>query len=365
MSRDWRNLLFRILCAAGACILTGAAAAQPVCNGTTEHLMSWPASDPVWEFCWLRPQDSTPAPRGSGLEIRDVFYNGHKVLERGHAPILNVEYEPGGCGCYRDWSDQERVFQADNVISPGYAEPTSPPVTVCENGGVDIGSFAGVAAEKLADRLILTTQIEAGWYRYTMKWQFFLDGRIEPFFGFAAVCNPCVSCSHRHHVYWRLDFDIDGPANDVVTEGPNPGSGGRGEPSYPTVNLPTEAMRRANRPAITWSIADAGTHRGYRIIPGAETELPADTFSVGDLWALQYKSNELDDGGPTCSAQLNNFVNGEGLAADAVIWYRGGSQHIGDQVLCDSPSSDCEDGCETVGPTLRPFGDWSPAGGGH
>lgn len=349
------------LLAAAVFGLASGAVSQPVCNGTTEHLMSWPTGSPVWEFCWLRPQDSS-GQNGSGIEIRDVYYNGHKVLERGHAPILNVQYDaiPGGCGCFRDWADQERAFQANNVISPGYAEPTSPPITVCENGGVDTGSFNGVAAEKLADRLILTSQVQAGWYRYTMKWRFFLDGRIEPFFGYAAVCNPCVLCGHRHHVYWRLDFDIDGPDNEVVTEGPGPAISGRNRLRYPTVVIPTEAMRLINRPDLTWTVTDSVTKRGYRIVPGTEVALPADGFSVGDVWLLRYAANQLDDStqGPGCAIAINGFVNGEGLSQDMVLWYRGGAYHLGDAGACANPGSDCEADCEIVGPTLVPVGDW-------
>ena len=63
------------------------------------------------------------------LEIRNVYYNGHLVLKRGHVPILNVKYETGGCGgpslCYRDWQDEQSEFQADNIITQNsYAEPT-------------------------------------------------------------------------------------------------------------------------------------------------------------------------------------------------------------------------------------------------
>ena len=74
---------------------------------------------------------------------------------------------------------------------------------------------------------------------------------------------------------------------------------------YPTIDLPTEALRRNNRPALTWSIADSGTHRGYRLVPGNEAALPADTFAVGDVWLLKYKSNETDDAGqsgPACAS---------------------------------------------------------------
>ncbi len=331
-----------------------AAAAQASCSGN-EHLMSWPDTDPVWQFCWLRPAQSS-GNSGSGIELRNVYYNGHLVLKRAHIPILNVEYLPGGCGCFRDWMNGEVRFEADNVISPGYAEPTVPPVTVCDAGGSggDVGSFTGVAAEKLADELILTSQTSAGWYRYIMKWKFHLDGRIEPYIGFAAVADSCISFTHKHHAYWRFDFDIDGPGSDVVTEGPAPvPPGGRPGPRYPTVNLPTEAMRKM-RPALTWSVADSVTHRGYRLVPGAETELPVDTFSVGDVWVLKYKSNELDDAGqsgPPCAIKFNNLLNPpEGLSSDLVLWYRTGAYHQGGEL----------DDCHEVGPVLVPFGDWSP-----
>ncbi len=352
--RALRRLGFLLIL--GSALAAVPAAAQPACAGD-EHLMSWPDTDPVWQFCWVRPAQSS-ATRGSGIDLRNVYFNGHLVLKQAHMPILNVQYLPGGCGCFRDWMNIEVRFQSDNEISPGYSEPTVPPVTVCDVGGTggDVGSFTGVAAEKLADQLILTTQAEAGWYRYAMKWKFHLDGRIEPIIGFAAIADSCIAFTHKHHAYWRFDFDIDGAAGDVVTEGPNPSAGrGRPGPRYPTVSLPTEAMRRLDKPGMVWSVADATTRRGYRLVPGAETELPADSFSVGDVWLLKYNPNEIDDSGqsgPGCAIKFNNYLNPpEGLATDLVLWYRTGAVHTG---------GDLGD-CHEVGPTLVPFGDWSPA----
>ncbi len=333
---------------------SGVLRAQPVCNLSGEHLMSWPDTAPVWQFCWLRPANSSGG-NGSGLEIRNVYYQGHLVLKRGHIPILNVEYDPGGCGCYRDWLYQEVRFQADNVIFPGYAEPTSPPVTVCDRGGAlgDVGTFLGVAAEKLSDRLILTTQVEAGWYRYTMKWRFYLDGRIEPIIGFAAVNSSCIAFTHRHHAYWRFDFDVDAPGNAVVLETvrpqltPNPGG------LIPPVVLSSEVMRQNTGENLSWSIYDSATGRGYTVIPGPEVALPVDPFSIGDAWFLRYKSTELDDTGQTgtdCPINIAGFLNGESTSSDVVMWYRSGWLHRGNQL----------DDCDMVGPTLVPFGDWSP-----
>jgi hypothetical protein len=349
---------------AAACLGAAApAAAQPSCTLPNEHLMSWPTDSPVWQFCWLRPPDSSGS-NGSALEIRNVFYNGHEVMKRGHVPMLNVEYvqKSCGCDCYRDWETEQDYFVADNVITPHvYAEPTQPTQTVCDaGGGQDVctagqpNCFDGVAAEKQPDRLILTTQFQAGWYRYAMRWRFFLDGHIETAFGFSAVSAGCVSCTHKHHAYWRFDFDIDGVVPNIVTEGPNPGTA---EPTRPgprprIVTLPTETMRVNNYPGITWSVTDPATRRGYRIVPGIETALPADTFSQGDVWALKYHPNEIDDGHGlgNCPVNFAPWLNGESLNSDVVLWYRSGWLHVGGD-LAD---------CDLVGPTLYPVGDWSP-----
>jgi len=339
-----------------------------------ENYLAWPDSNPVWQLCWVRARDSSGV-NGSGLEVRNVYYNGHLVMKRGHVPMLNVQYLQLGCdcNCYRDWLDEERAFVSSNVISDGYSEPPEGcPQTVCElGGGTDCPAdvppppapppcpnwvcFTGVAAEKRADHVTLTTQMSAGWYRYDMKWTFWQDGRIEPRFCFAAVNSGCVSCSHNHHAYWRLDFDIDGSAANVVTEGPNPPAGaspGRPGPKPRIVTLSNETMRLVNYPGITWSVTDPAARRGYRLVPGTETALPADAFSEGDLWALRYHANEIDDGHSliNCPVDFSPWLNNETLNGDVVLWYRSGWLH---------PEGDLGP-FDPVGPTLYPVGDWSP-----
>ncbi len=352
----------------------GAALAEPTplttcsaCPGATCYglqTIHWPANDPVWQLSWLRPCESSGT-NGSGVEIRDVSYNGHMVLKRAHVPMLNVEYVQLSCGCdcYRDWEFQQDYFEANNIVTPHLlAEPSIPPQTVCDvGGGTDVctqgqpNCFDGVAVESYADRLVLTTQFEAGWYRYTMRWRFYLDGRIEPVFGFSAVNAGCISCTHKHHAYWRLDFDIDGSVPNVVTEGPDPAAGaapGRPGPRPRIETLGTETMRVVNYPGITWSVTDPAAQRGYRLVPGIETSLPADAFSQGDLWALAYHANEIDDGHGLglCPVNFEPWLNGEPLDGDVVLWYRAGWLHVGGD-LAD---------CDPVGPTLYPVGDWSP-----
>jgi hypothetical protein len=314
------------------------AVAQP-CDAN--HLIDWPDANPVWQLCWTSPENSTGID-GSGLEVSSVRYKGHLVLSTGHMPVINVKYDPGGCGgpdlSFRDWGNELVRFEADNVIRPGYAEPTVPPRTVCATPGSDVGDFTGVAAEKLADRLILTTQIQAGWYRYVVSWTFFLDGTFQPGIRFTAVANVCTPLPHYHDVYWRLDFDLDGSENDAVEELNN----------GVWTTLKTETQR-LHSPATNreWRVRDKVTGAAYELVPAADADT-ADSWGVADLWTLRFRSTEVDDGGATGGengdqVHLDRYVNGEAIdGQDVVLWYRTGFRHVG--------SADCELG----GPTLRP-----------
>lgn len=346
------SLLFASLLVLAA--TPGVLRAQPTCTGTGENLMSWPAVDPVWQFCWLRPNDSS-GPRGSGLEIRNAYYRGKLVLKRGHAPMLNVEYNPGGCGCYRDWQDQEASIRADHQVMPpssGYYEPTFPAETVCDHSTSNTSPVGdcpwggagpcpeGVAAEKYADRLVMTTQFAAGWYRYTMRWTFHLDGRIEPRWGFGTANTSCSTATHRHHVYWRFDFDVDGAAGDSVSEGAQ--------------TFTTEASRTWGDGSVTWEVHDGTSGLGYRVVPGMDdTKLPVDNYSKTDFMATLYHGSELQDndqGIGDCAVEVEDLVNNESIQnADVVVYYRGGVQDVVNSNIYR---------CKMVGPTLVPVGDW-------
>jgi Cu2+-containing amine oxidase len=315
------------------------------------HHIVWPAKNPVWEFTWLAPDASSGAGHGrSGLELRGVRYKGHTVLYQAHLPVLNVLYEKPhypGCGpSYRDWQDELSPFEANNVLAPGYAEPTVPPKMVYDHPGTQgPGKFSGVAVQKLPDRLIMSTQMEAGWYRYSMEWTFHLNGVIEPRYGFTAVKNPCTSKPHTHHAYWRFDFDIDGFPDDVIEEY-NP-------KTKQWTAFKTETSRRRDATARMWRVRDLKTNRGYEIIPGAE-DGHADDFAVADLWFLRYHPNETNDGGVPLGGSIeadqvhvSKYLNKEDIhGQDVVVWYRAGHYHA-------PPVTRIK-----VGPTLKPFGKW-------
>jgi len=308
----------------------------------------WPDVNPVWEVCWVSPAISSGI-GGSGLELTSVRYKGKPIFTQAHMPVLNVKYFPGGCGgpdlTYRDWMYELAAFEANNVDPDGtgntdYAEPTTPPVTVCDHPGSDSGSFNGVAVEKRSDRLILTSQMSAGWYRYIQVWAFLADGRIEPRLKFTAVENPCTPKGHIHHAYWRFDFDLEGGSSNWIDQ----------YSSGAWSNVASEAALLQDPPnGRKWRVRDGATNAGYEIIPGSGDGI-ADEFAVSDVWALSYSGSEKDDGGATSApngdaAHISNYVNGQSLqGTDVVLWYRAGVTHDTDEAFC-----------ETVGPTLRPF----------
>ena len=317
--------------------------------------VAWPAADPVWELDLYRPANRT-TPNGGGLELRDVRYRGRQVLARASVPVLNVEYDEGGCGCFRDWLTNEAPTEiGDGARLPlaCFAESEPGDVrTACEaneraaDPGGDVGDFYGVTVEDYGTELVLTGHAKAGWYRYRMKWHLYADGRIWPEFSFAAAQAICTDTAHRHHAYWRFDFDLDGTAQDDVVRrvGPDGDAVVTAESSF-VLGGPTDAT--------AWSVTDP-TGIGYRIEPGrADRRLPVDAFSKTDVLVLRYKVDEVDDGmlatdgQNACAFAFEPFLDGETLdGQDTVVWVRSGALHA-----AGSPFA-----CDIVGPMLRPIG---------
>jgi Cu2+-containing amine oxidase len=168
--------------------------------------------------------------------------------------------------------------------------------------------------------------MEAGWYRYISQWRLHSNGTILPRFGFGAVQNSCVCNLHHHHVYWRFDFDIETPGNNLVQEFNDPiliGNSHWHNKTFEIRRLKDSSRKRK------WKVSNTSTGSAYEIIPGP-TDGNADSFGIGDLWVLRYHGgSEIDDGvtltwgtPDECKEHIDNFINGEAVAnQDVVIWY--------------------------------------------
>ncbi|MGH2949559.1 MAG: hypothetical protein ACRDPC_25430, partial [Solirubrobacteraceae bacterium] len=299
----------------------------------------------LWRLIAVRPAASSGRD-GSGVELRSVAYRGKRVLRRAHVPILNVRYDGDACGPYRDWQNEESRFQAQGAaVAPGFRLCPEPATTILESGR-DRGNFAGVAIFVDGEEVELVSELAAGWYRYVSRWRLHANGTIRARFGFGAVDSSCVCEVHHHHAYWRLDFDIAGAADDTVLEFNDPPLPGHAD-SWHTLRHEVRRRRNADRKR-RWRVKNRGSGEGYLIVPGAG-DGEADSYGVGDFWALRRRRGQIDDypiGGST-RAHLDRFVNRESIVGtDVVVWYAGHFAH--------DTSHDHDGGSHIVGPTLRP-----------
>jgi hypothetical protein len=295
----------------------------------------------LWSLIAVRPAASSGT-MGSGIELRSVAYLEKRVLRRAHVPILNVRYSRDQCGPFRDWQNEEGRFEArGDDVAPGFRLCPQPARTFLDTGD-DRGNFLGVAVYVEGEEVVLVSELEAGWYRYISEWRLAADGTIRPRFGFGAVDNSCVCTAHHHHAYWRLDFDVASAANNAVREHNDP-------PVVGTRNWHTlrHEIRRPRDPAHKrrWRVVNLQSGEGYTLIPGPH-DGRADSFGVGDLWALRRRGGQLDDGSTQARADLDRLVNRESIRdADVVLWYAAHFRH--------APG---HEGAHIVGPDLVPVG---------
>ena len=175
--------------------------------------------------------------------------------------------------------------------------------------------------------MVLVSELEAGWYRYVSRWRLHADGTIRPRFGFGAVENSCVCERHHHHAYWRLDFDIGGAGRDVVLEHNDPPLAGH-DTSWHTLKHEIRRKRNAARKR-RWRVRNQGTNEGYILVPGTD-DGEADSYGVGDFWALRYRSGQLDDSAVATGtrAHIDSFVNHESIVGtNVVVWYAAHFSH--------------------------------------
>jgi hypothetical protein len=309
------------------------------------------AGKTLWKFLVVRPAASSGT-NGSGVELRYVDYRGKRLLYRAHVPILNVKYDGDACGPYRDWQWQEGEIRADGIdVAPGFRLCTSPAQTIFDTGS-DTGNFLGTAIYVQGQEVVLVSELQAGWYRYISQWRLHVDGTIRPRFAFGAVSSSCVCNVHHHHAYWRFDFDLRTPGNNVVREfNATPLVGrNRWHDLRFEVARPRDPARHRK-----WRVENTKTGEAYDIVPGdddgVETASSDSPFGRGDLWILRYHGDEIDDGvqaiGPPYEANISQWVDGEPVYDDdVVVWY---GAHFTHDLAHDPPTTHGH----IVGPDLK------------
>jgi hypothetical protein len=294
-----------------------------------------------------------------------VSYRGQTVFARVNVPVLNVRYdEPGNGTCgpsYRDWF-KHNAFPwkvtpppppGGPTVEPAAVDVTTAPITYCEvlDGPSDGNYWNGVAIERLADRITLTSQFTAGWYVYSQKMTFTADGQFLPRFGFTAIDDDCVNRHHTHHAYYRFDVDLDGFANDSIQRWLDLSTAAIPLRAFWSTLTVEGAVGLSPQGTDRYRVIDNVTRRSLTLEPGEESRL-RDDYSGPHVWFLRYKRTEKDDGGrlagnnepASTRVNIDRFVNGESIERkDVVLWYRVTHRH------------DHGRECHYVGPTLKVF----------
>lgn len=375
-----------VLLLSSIAVATPASAAGADCALWGGTLLKWPAAAPVWEMCWLKPSDSVGAD-GSGMELRDVHYNGILVAKRMHAPILFAEYRNSNT-CYRDWKDANGNFAATPSVRNKLGVPvTFIATTTCDVSKASTDSFqncpwttlpgttftsadcvgtpaGGVAIEDMGDHVVLTTQYSAAWYQYTSRYAFWANGDIQPEFGFGNSNGTNNSLTHWHHNYWRFDFDIDGASNNSILANGMAQSteftglrsldgGPDGGPTY-------------------WDVITNKGGFGYRIVSGSGDYTPPNQSGrglhsvdvIGSLFINNEYADRSDNQLSDCSMTSANIANGADIAnSDVVFWYRTSVRDAnGSNWPAGCSGASCEPQnsmvCKQGGPTMTRIGDW-------
>ena len=187
--------------------------------------------------------------------------------------------------------------------------------------------------------LVLWSSLQTGAYNYIQTWSFHDDGTIEPALGLTGALQFGPT-AHTHNVYWRMDFDIDDPANDRVEEFTRlPKAGSQGLAGVSTWSpLLGETFRPHELFTFRkWRVADTqkknaqGKRWSYEIMAstgdGSLRTNPSEGFSNGEFWVTRARSSErfvsTDD-----ADLLSTYLDGEPIdGQDVVVWVVGHAYH--------------------------------------
>ena len=277
-----------------------------------------------------------------------------------------------GCDCLGE------ITYLDAVLHDSAGEPQPIRNAICvheEDDGVAWKHVDGVAGAEVRRRrrLVVSSHVTVANYEYLVYWRFYDDGTIEcevratgimvttPFRGEPPSYGTVVDTDtyapiHQHFIVARLDMDVDGEANTVVTTESVQQPTGPDNPyglALTQANVPVtrEGGQDANwATQRAWKVTNParrnvhGTPTAYKLAPSGTFPAMLDPDSpvfrraevVGHaLWVTPFAADERWP----CGEFVNQSDRDEGLAVwtkagrsvddtDVVLWYVFGIHHV-------------------------------------
>ena len=262
-------------------------------SATSGHLDWGP-----WSLDW-----DVNGARYDGLSMSDVSFDGRSVLKRASLPVMRVFYDGNVCGPSADrlgpgsllpvsWAGDELVVQRSFVQG--------------DRNWLELGILGRIGA-----------------YRIYQVWYLSADGIVDAhIFSKALQCNP----DHLHYPYWRMDFDLDGAADDRIVAK---------DPAGDWVPRTTE-FDESSSEAADWRIQDTQTDFAVDVpsgltdhsVPGAPNQGNNDDYELFSAFGRQYRASE-DIGWIGGARAETPYGNGEPIdGADVVFWYKARMPHL-------------------------------------
>jgi len=180
--------------------------------------------------------------------------------------------------------------------------------------------------------LRVAAKFQCGWYQYVHRWEFDSEGVIHAALGMGGALNPYAKeKSHVHHMYFRIDLDIDGFSTDVFEVFDHANYNDPGGDKWKTISAQGKFV--ANPPtARKFRVRDLASHSQMGALRGYEIELPQnsplDTHSTGDVWATVYRGDSVEQGadvGLDCTDKRLETGYAQGAldtvnGSDVVLW---------------------------------------------
>ncbi len=238
----------------------------------------------------------------TGLNLSNVTFQGRLLIAKVNFPVMRVFYTNNACGPFADrlggtlapipWANDATIAQREFTLNGQQWY---------EIGIRDlIGAYDMYQVFYLSANGILDAHIYAK--------------------GLQCVVN------HLHYPNWRIDFALDGEADDQILRDPGTGF----------VVQPTEFDALATTAADhAWRVRDTLTGLYVDVLPGfadfsipdGSTPVPVTDYSNHTAFGRRYRASE--DGGWTYGATTQvPFGNGEDIdGEDIVLWYEGYLPH--------------------------------------
>jgi hypothetical protein len=253
-----------------------------------------------WSAYWRIAQFA-----GAGLEIWWADFQGHRVMWRATQPFAIVPYH-GRDPIYKD---------GFNPMCGGasfYALKHGAENRYLDLFGADAGSQAAVDTDAVvvtnepADdfnpaRLTITAKFWCGWYQYVHSWTFTSDGVINPRVAMGGHLNPYKpNVAHVHHMYFRVDLDIDGQyPHDVFEVFDHHNFNLVGGDEWVAQKKQGKLLANPDT-ARKWRVRSSTSQNAKKEFRSYELELPRgagrDDFSTGDVWVTIYRGDGVEQG---------------------------------------------------------------------